>query len=175
MLEGKNIKLRALEPADVDLLFEWENDKRLWYLSNTLTPFSRFRLEQYVLNAGNDIFADKQLRLMIDLVIKTKTDTIGTIDMFDYDPHNQRAGLGILIREDFRNKGYATEALELIIGYAFNVLNLHQLYCNISAYNEVSLKLFKKAGFGISGQKKEWLFLAQEWVDEYFLQLIKRR
>ena len=173
MLTGKNIKLRALEPSDVDLLFQWENDEKLWYLSNTLTPFSRFSLEQYVLNSGNDIFADKQMRLMIDLPDKESNTTIGTIDLFDFDPHNQRAGIGILIQEKYRKKGFAAEALDLLLRYCFETLNLHQLYCNIAKFNTASINLFQQAGFEIKGEKKEWLLIGQKWVDEYFLQLIK--
>lgn len=173
MLTGKNIKLRALEPADVELLFRWENDETLWYLSNTLAPFSRFKLEQYVLNAGNDIFTDKQLRLMIDLLNQNSPATIGTIDLFDFDPHNQRAGIGVLIEEKFRNHGYAAETLETLINYCFNKLNLHQVYCNIAVTNKASLKLFQNAGFKIAGERKEWLLMGQNWVDELFLQLIK--
>ena len=86
MLEGKNLKLRALEPSDVDFLFEWENDEKLWHLSNTIAPFSRFVLEQYILNSHQDIFTNKQLRLMIDLKNGDNNYPIGSIDLFDFDP-----------------------------------------------------------------------------------------
>ncbi|MCB2221905.1 MAG: GNAT family N-acetyltransferase [Bacteroidetes bacterium] len=174
MLKGKHIELRALEPSDVDLLFKWENDEKLWYLSNTLAPFSRFQLEQYVLNSGNDIFKDRQLRLMIDHIESGQKETIGSIDLFDFEPHHRRAGVGIMIIESARKKGFAREALEMIIHHCFDVLNMHQLYCNISNTNIASLELFRNSGFEISGQKKEWLMIRNQWEDEYFLQLINR-
>lgn len=171
-LKGKSVLLRAVEPSDADLIFEWENDGSMWFLSNTLTPFSRFEIEQYVLNSQLDIFSAKQLRLMIQSIQDSKT--IGSIDVFDFDPLNGRAGIGILITEDSRKKGYASEALELLIEYAFGTLHLHQLYCNITTDNESSLALFRKHHFEIIGNKCQWLRDNGEWKDEYLLQLINK-
>ena len=172
-MKSENLTLRALEPSDVDQLFKWENDTSLWHLSSTLTPFSRFALEQYVMNAGEDIYANKQLRLMIDMNHESDSITIGCIDLFDFDPSNKRAGIGIMISDTEQNKGYAFEALELLINYCFNTLQLHQIYCNISADNQASLKLFKKHSFTLVGLKKDWIYVNEEWLDEYILQLIK--
>ena len=173
MLRGKNILLRALEPEDVDLLYDWENDASSWKLSNTVAPFSKFVLEQYVASSHQDIYTAKQLRLMICLNDKK---AIGCIDLFDFDPANQRAGVGILIADDKeKQKGYASEALELLINYSFNILHLHQLFSNVTLDNKPSLKLFQKFGFEISGCKKEWIKAGKERFDEYFLQLINKQ
>jgi len=172
MLKATNIELRALEPNDIDLLYLWENDDSVWHLSNTITPFSRFQLEQYVLNTEQDIFSSKQLRLMIDKIENNKKTTIGSIDIFDFDPINKRAGLGILIDKKERKKGYASQALENLLKYCFEILHLHQVYCNITTENEASIKLFKKFDFVISGTKKDWLLIRNSWQDEWFLQLI---
>jgi diamine N-acetyltransferase len=173
ILTGNNLKLRALEPSDVDVLYAWENDTSIWKVSNTLTPFSRFQLEEYVLNAQNDIFSAKQLRLMVDLLEAGKGEqSVGTIDLFDYDPFHCRAGVGILIREPHRNKGHAVEAMNLLITYAFSTLGLHQLFCNISQDNNSSVNLFEKLGFKKCGIKKEWIHEDHTWKDEWMFQLI---
>lgn len=172
MLKGKNIELRALEPADVELLYQWENDESIWYLSNTVSPFSKFQLEQFVMNSEADVFSSKQLRLMIDKKEKDKTETVGSIDIFDFDPVNKRAGIGILISNKERKKGIATESLEILIKYCFEVLHLHQVYCNITTDNVASLSLFKKFNFSIKGTKTDWLLTKNTWKDEYFLQLL---
>jgi len=171
-LEGESIKLRAAEPEDLDTLYQWENDTRIWQVSNTIEPFSRFILKQYLENAPQDIYEKRQLRLMIDRISDRKT--IGTIDLFDFEPYHLRAGVGILIGSGFRGNRYAREAMQVLIRYAFEVIQLHQLYCNISETNEASLKLFQNAGFEITGKKKEWIKSANEWVDEYFLQLLRK-
>jgi diamine N-acetyltransferase len=167
--------LRAPEPSDIDNLFNWENDRETWQLSNTLTPYSRYIIEQYVLNAQLDIYSARQLRFIIDLISNgDQPKSIGTIDLFDFDPMNSRAGLGILIVHEERGKGYASEALGLLIEYAFNTLQLHQIYCHITASNIASLNLFTKHGFEIIGLKKEWLHINNTWMDVYFLQLINK-
>jgi diamine N-acetyltransferase len=173
--EGNKIILRAPEPADVDLLYLWENDPDIWHISNTITPFSKFILEKYLESAHLDIYQVKQLRLMIDIQDpRNKTyRTVGTIDLFDFDPYHSRAGVGILIGDKSdRRKGFASAALEQFIQYSFNVLQLHQLYCNITCDNEDSLRLFQKCGFVISGHKFDWIRTPGRYVEEVMLQLI---
>ena len=125
------------------------------------------------MNAQLDIFSTRQLRFMIDKVQPAdQLNTIGTIDLYDFEPAHRRAGVGVLIISEERGKGYASEALELLIDYAFNTLNLHQLFSHISSSNIVSLNLFAKHKFEMAGLKKEWLLIDNQWVDEYILQRI---
>lgn len=170
---GKTVLLRAVEPADTERLYLWENDMQMWHLSNTRAPFSKYLMDQYVMNAQQDIYAAKQLRLMID-TNNQDADTVGCIDLFDFDPANRRAGIGILISEEERGKGYGKEALELMIDYAFNTLNLHQLFCNILENNEQSLAMFRNSGFKEVGLKKDWTMVDGIWQNEYLFQLMKR-
>jgi diamine N-acetyltransferase len=173
---GTNLLLRAPEPADIDTIFRWENDTRIWHLGNTLAPYSRFDVEQFVFNAERDIFSAKQLRLMIDWHTSgISTITVGILDLFNFDPHHKRAGIGILIDEDYRKRGFATEALSLLIDYCFKTLDLHQVYCNIEQDNTQSTHLFIKAGFTNSGLKKEWLFREGKWNDVLTFQLINKK
>ncbi|MFB6258407.1 MAG: GNAT family N-acetyltransferase [Flavobacteriales bacterium] len=169
-MTGEKVYLRELELSDVELLYRWENDPRTWRVSGTTAPFSRHLLDAYVRSVGN-IFTDGQLRTIICL--KGDGKEIGTLDLFDHDPVNQRAGVGILIAEqEERGKGYARESLSLIKDHAFDRLMLHQLYCNIAAANEASLALFQKAGFGIIGRKREWIRRREHWEDEFLLQCL---
>ena len=173
LLAGPNLKLRALEPGDVEILYDLENDTTVWRVSNTLAPFSKFQIEDYVLNTQNDIYAARQLRLMIVMPEPGETETVvGTVDLFDFDPVHQRAGVGILIREPYREKGFAFEAMNIVIRYAFGTIRLHQLYCNISPDNVSSLHLFDKLGFTRCGIKQGWINDGQSWKDEWMFQLI---
>lgn len=173
LLEGKNILLRALEPSDVDLLYKFENDTSVWVISNTYSPFSKYILNKYIENSHQDIYQAKQLRLIIDKKDNVENKSIGAIDIFDFEPYHLRAGLGILISEkENRNKGYANEVLEIIINYAFNYLNLKQLYCNIAENNTNSIQLFKKHGFKLCGTKESWIKMENKWINELMFQLI---
>lgn len=173
-LKGKNIYLRALEPNDLEFVYAVENDESVWEVSHTQTPYSRFLIRQYLENANQDIYEAKQLRL----AICTFDDdcAIGLIDIFEFDPKNNRAGIGILIKDnENRSQGFGSEALELLIKYTFVHLNLHQLYANISTENEASLSLFTKFGFQNIGTKKEWNLVNGKYKDETLFQLINNQ
>jgi diamine N-acetyltransferase len=169
-LKYGRVWLRPLEPEDIDLLYDWENNLEIWEVSDTKTPFSKHILAQYLKDSVFDIYATRQLRLVIQTLGKKP---VGAIDLFDFDPFHMRAGIGILIhnREE-RNKGYASDALQCLMNYSLNVLGLHQLYANISPDNEASLKLFQKLGFEFLGTKREWLKTPTGWKDEIILQKI---
>lgn len=170
-MKYKEISLRALEPEDLELLYEWENNNSYWIISNTVSPFSKYTLKRYLENSHKNIYETGQLRLMIDHIDKV---TIGTIDLFDFDPFHKRAGLGILIaNEAYRRKGYASMSLTVLIEYCFSTLQLHQLYCHILANNCESIDLFKKQGFIETGVKKEWIKTSEGYIDEFMFQLIK--
>jgi diamine N-acetyltransferase len=173
MIHTENIRLRAVEPADIDLLYSWENDPEIWHVSNTLAPYSRFQIEQFILNAQQDLYATGQLRLIIETRgHDLNGEPAGAVDLFDIDAVNRRAGIGILITNEYRNRGIATEAVEAMIGYAADTLHLHQLYCNISEDNTQSIRLFEKLGFIKSGTRREWLITQNGWKDEYVYQLL---
>ncbi len=173
ILTGKDIKLRALEPSDIDLLYSWENNTGIWSVSNTIVPFSKFILEKYIADSHMDIYQAKQLRLMIDYCKIAAAETIGAIDLFDFDPMHKRAGIGILISEEkYRNRGFASEALKLLINYSFTILQLHQLFCYIDCDNKISIKLFENFRFKVTGEKKDWNITPEGWKSEYMLQLL---
>ena len=171
-LKGEQVFLRALEADDLDFLYQIENNTQVWEISGTTTPYSRQVLQLYLDNAHRDIYDVKQLRLCI---CNAKNEKVGLIDLFDFDPKNKRAGVGIIIAsEKSRNLGYGAEALELLCGYSRVTLELHQLYCNISEDNNSSLSLFTNQGFEKIGLKKDWNYVNGSFKNEYLLQRIIR-
>lgn len=169
-LKGKHIYLRALELEDLNFVYTIENDETIWELSSTITPYSKHVIMQYLNNAHRDIFEVKQLRLVIS---NYEEIAVGMIDLFDFDFVNKRAGVGIIVKEPSdRKKGYGSEALKLLIQYCKVHLALHQLYCNISEENDISIKLFQNQGFEIVGLKKDWNFTHNVYKNEYLLQHI---
>lgn len=169
-LQGNIIKLRALETADLDLLFELENNPSVWEISGTIAPYSRDVLKLYLENAHRDIYDVKQLRLVI---CTQDNEAIGLIDLFDFDPKNRRAGVGIVISDEGnRNRGVGTEAMEILCKYASKTLNLRQLYANILEGNDRSLYLFKKLGFELVGTKRDWIFNEGIFKNELLFQKI---
>lgn len=170
-LQGDSIFLRALEPEDLSFLIKVENDESVWEVSNTITPYSKFLLQQYLDNAHRDIYEVKQLRLVI--CEKNSKEGIGFIDLFNFDPKHLRVGLGIIIfSEKHRGNGYASEALRLTVKYAFTHLSVHQVFANITEDNTKSISLFENIGFERSGCKKDWIVSGKSFKNELFYQLI---
>lgn len=167
MIKGEKIILRATEPNDLDTMYQWENDVRTWHVTNTFIPFSKNTLQKY-LESVQDIFSDKQLRL----IISENNSLVGMIDLFDYEPFHQRAGIGILIADELkRNNGLATDALETLIKYCKQQLGIRILFCNILEDNLPSLHLFEKCGFQKNGIKPNWHKSGDKLIGEYFLQI----
>ncbi|MGL4956983.1 MAG: GNAT family N-acetyltransferase [Bacteroidales bacterium] len=171
------VQLRAIEPADIDLLYEWENNSEVWGAGNTLAPLSRWALQQHIaeMQTGK-IFANEQVRLIIDLVEEQTCNTtaIGTADLSSIDAQHLRAEVGILIYAPIlRGKGYGYQALELLTDYAFNTLQLHQLYCSVAQGNRASVALFSKSKVTQTGIRRAWRKTSKGFEDEVFMQRLR--
>ena len=165
----QSLHLRALEPSDLDFLYTLENDQDLWAVSNTLVPFSRYTLEQYIAHAREDIYSAKQQRFVL-----TNADQhpLGCIDLYYFDPQHHRAGVGLVIQKNYRGKGYAKVALALIEDVAFGPLQLHQLYAGVGEDNTTSIQLFQSMGYEQTGLKKDWNFHNKVYHNELIFQKI---
>lgn len=171
-IHDNKIALRATEPGDIEQIYRWENDRTLWQVSETISPYSHYQIEQFIIN-NVDLFAARQMRLMICL--DDNTAPIGCIDIFDFDPIHQRVAIGILIQESYRHQGHASAAITLLIEYLFNTLFLKQVYCFVDEKNTDSLSLFSRLGFVQCGRRKEWIKTPEGFIDEIELQYINPR
>ncbi len=168
LLSNGHLTLRALETSDIDRILEWENDTRAWTTTSTAAPYSRRIIEEYVMTYDTDIFASRQLRLMID----EGATTVGTIDLYEFDPISRRAGLGIVIDTQFRGRGLGAEAIGILVRYCSYRLGLHQIWAIVSENNPASRQMLETAGFKISGRMKSWIRVGSGYEDAYFFQLI---
>lgn len=171
-IKNDTITLRCAEPQDADQIYHWENDRSVWRVSGTHAPYTRFQIEQFLLG-NNDLLSQKQLRLMIES--NESNTSIGCIDIFDYEPVDERASIGILIDESHRNQGYAKAALTLCIEYLFHDVMLHQVHCCIDETNTESQQLFLGQGFVLCGRRKEWIKTDKGFIDMFEYQLINKQ
>lgn len=168
-MKAHNIRLRALESADLELLYLWENDPEIWRVSETISPLSRERLAALIRDQAYDLYATRQMRLMIDV----DDVAVGCVDLFNFEPLHRRFGVGILIyAEEYRRKGYAREVIEQVKDYARNTLDLKQIWVNIDEDNPASIALFESCGFVLSARRKEWINRAGKFIDELEYQYI---
>lgn len=169
-LRNEQLLLRAAEPEDLHFMYRIENDPQLWEISNLHIPYSRYVLKKYIETSQNDIYIDRQLRLMIEAYTIKKV--IGIIDLTDFNPFHNRAEIGIMIESAYRNNGYATQALQLLCEYSFKALYLNQLYAYVSCDNIPSIQLFTRCGFSSAGILKEWIRSENTYKDVSLMQRI---
>lgn len=169
LIEGQRVALRALEPADIEVVYRWENDPEVWRVSGTTAPLSRERIARFIEEQSYDIYATRGMRLIVEV----EGIAVGTVDCFDFEPRDGRMGIGIMIyAPDDRRKGYASEAIELVKGYVREHLALHQIWATVAEDNEPSKALFEGCGFELCGRRKEWLRRADDYKDELEYQCI---
>lgn len=162
------IKLRALEPEDLDELYAIENDREIWDSGLTNVPYSRYALHDYIARQQADIYADRQVRLVVENAEKI---VVGLVDLFDFNPQHRRAELGIVVKKTFRGQGYGQAALAKMLDYARKTLHLHQIYAIVDAENHDSQRLFHQVGFEEKNRLKDWLFDGENYRDAVFLQI----
>ena len=119
--------------------------------------------DQYIENYNADIYAEKQLRLVI--VENESGSAVGTIDISDFDARDRRGFVGIALVARYRGMGYASEALGLLTDFAARTIGMHQLAAVVAVDNEASRALFEAAGYSTAGRLRSWLRVGRSYVD----------
>lgn len=163
------ITLRAMEPEDLEVLYTIENDRSLWDMGTSNVPYSRYSLRDYIVHASNDIYVDRQVRLVIE---NSEHQVVGLADLANFDPQHLRAELGLVILRQYQRRGYAEAAVVQVLDYARHILHLHQLYVIIDQRNEAALQIFRKYCFIAGRTLKDWLFDGEKYHDASFFQRI---
>ncbi len=105
------------------------------------------------------------------MIESSQKETVGIVDIVDFNPRHQRAEIGIVIQNRYRGLGYAKHALVKIVDYALKVLHLHQLYAVVEMENTDSVNLFSQLGFEQNTMLKDWLYDGHEYHDAIVMQL----
>lgn len=192
-MERGEVRLRALEPEDVDRLYIWENDRDMWPFGGTRAPLSRHQLWEYATNYDANPFAASQLRLIIghatapDNAIPQSSQSsqytqssqnsqsslipCGIIDLYDIDPVNSRAMVGIMVAPRWRSRGIATRALELVGEYCRDILGLATIASEVASDNLPSIRLFgEKAAYRQVGERPSWYRRGDSFVSALLFQ-----
>lgn len=166
---NSDIRLRAIEPEDLDLLYRIENDMKLWNVGASNVPYSRYTLHDYIANAADDIYVDRQVRMMVE---NQAGEVIGIVDIVNFDPSNCRAEVGMIILDAYRRQGYGSRVVDAIGTYALNILHLHQLFAFIDTRNEACRRLFTAKGYQESAVIKDWLYDGTGYHDAVLMQRV---
>lgn len=168
------MRLTALEPEDLELLYNIENNRSQWCVSSANVPYSRYALRDYIANQNYDIYADKQVRFVVRVGEEGEKPSdmkaIGLADLFDFSPEHQRAEVGLAITATETGRGYGKEAMRQLTEYAAEVLHLHAVYAVVPVDNEASIAMLRACGFSEEHFLREWLRSNDGWKDALFMQ-----
>ncbi|MGN1246328.1 MAG: GNAT family N-acetyltransferase [Muribaculaceae bacterium] len=172
ILSDNILMLRAIEVTDVDTLMAWENDSSQWDSCNTSAPFSRKQLWDYAVNYNNDIYATGAIRLMVEEC--NTGNLVGSIDIYDFNRHHNRASVGLYIDAHHRGKGYGVCAMRLALQYACSFLGMHQVVAEVATDNTASLHMLKACGFTECGTLRDWFRHGSHFSDGILMQYISQ-
>ncbi len=172
-MQGERIYLRNVSPEDVNEAYcRWMNDPTTnRFLESRFSPHSIETLREYIVNKQGD-----NLNAFFAIVLNDGDRHIGNIKLGPVDSNHRFADIGILIGEkDCWGKGYALEAISLIVDFAFNTLHLHKVTAGCYAPNKGAIRAFEKAGFVEEGVRKAHCFFEGEYVDDVLLGLVGQK
>ncbi len=170
IMTGRTTVLRAVEPEDLWVMYDIENDSDLWKHGRSNVPYSHYALRRFIEENKCDIYVDGQVRLTVTVCDKGRT--IGFVDLQNFSPEHMRAEVGIAIVDSAQGCGYATDALETLVAYVRDVLRLHLLYAIVADDNTRAVKLFLRCGFVRTASLSQWLRRAEGFADASLFTLI---
>jgi len=171
-LEGNEIFLSPLsKDDDMKNYSEWLNDQETTlFMCSGKFPTAIEGLREYVANMNNS-----KEGLLLGVFLKNSSVHLGNIALSRIDWKNRSAEIGLFIGDkQARGKGYASQALKLVVEHAFMKLNLRRLVADIVEDNEPSKRIFEKIGFKLEGTYREHFYLNGKYYDCHFYGLLKK-
>ena len=170
MRDLPQVRLRALEMSDLDLLYEVENDAQFSECSTNLMPLSRGAMKRFIQQSLTlDLFALRQLRFVIE---KCPATPVGFIDLVEFSPEHRRAEVGVAVLAQYRKQGLGTAALQQLCDWASRQLSVVQLYAYVQSENIASQRLFQKVGFRQTAVLPSWFVKGGVLQDAHVYQCV---
>lgn len=168
-LPGERIYLSPINPDDAEQYCQWLNNLELTkYLSlahQQIGVFKEKELLTRMIEQGNQVFA---------IVDKATDQLLGNCSLFNLNLRNSIGELGIFIGESaYLDKGYGTEAINLLLDYGFNIYNLHNIMLEVYAYNTRAIKSYLKCGFQFAGRRREEKKIGGQRFDLLYMDILK--
>jgi RimJ/RimL family protein N-acetyltransferase len=171
ILAGEKCYLSPCQPADAERWAEWFNDLEVTIPlgDEAYTPTSLETEQAAISNIGEDNYQ------MFSIVELETDQTIGRGLLFDIDPVNRNAMLGIVIGEKNRwDQGFGQESVSLLLDYGFNLLNLHSVGLGVLSFNERAIRCYEKVGFKLTGRRREFRLISGERYDLILMDILAR-
>lgn len=169
ILQGDDVYLRRLAREDLSRTLPWINDEEIMVIMGVRGPRNREMQEDWFENLKT-----REDNIVFAICLNESNDHIGNVSLFDINYIDSNAGLTVFIGdEENRGSGFGTEAVELLLRYAFDYLNLHKVYCKTNAENP-AVGLYKNIGFKQEGMLREQSYEYGEYVDKIKMGILAR-
>jgi len=169
-LKGKHVSLRPIEKEHIKYFLRWFNDQEVAHYITVFLPMTKGEEEKWVEELTNKKHTDITL-----LIVAENNTPIGNLGLHRIDARNRTATLGITIGDkNYWGRGYGSEAIELLLSYAFNTLNLRKVCLSVIDFNERAIRCYEKCGFRVEGRLREQLFRNGEYRDEVMMAIFER-
>lgn len=166
-LKGKKVNLRLLEESDLPMLVKWRNDPKNWQQF-----FNRWPLSQASQKSWFQSLLDNPARKFF-MVCLADGRAVGTFSFDQIDTINLSLEVGNVLIGEHTHKGLASDALLLLISFAFAQLNMHRLYLEVWAGNVSAIGLYKKFGFHLEGVARQARFSDGHYRDIAHMGLLR--
>lgn len=170
MLKGERVLLRAVRRDDVEVVMGWEHEPATWRLASDAPYVPKTvadALKDY--DAGTAMRADAK---NVPFVVEVDGEPVGTVSLWGIDLHNRRAHLGITMGPQARGKGYGTDAIRVLLRYAFLDRGLNRVQLETLASNEQALSAYRRAGFVQEGIAREDNWIEGRFVDQVVMSVL---
>lgn len=168
-LAGDVIYLRPTEPEDLPLICKWANDPEIRQLTGEVLPMSMKKAAEFMekVNTEKD-------RVWFSVVLKENDRVIGEAGLLRMFHPWRTTDLTLIIGEkDCWGKGYGTEALLLLLDYAFGYLNFHRVSVGVVGFNKRALQVYEKVGFRKEGVQREGYYYNHEYHDFVMMSILE--
>jgi RimJ/RimL family protein N-acetyltransferase len=165
-LEGDRVSLHPIEEEDLEFVTEGVNHPQVRSLvgQSFPTPLARERRYYEEMNARTDA---------VQVLVTADGDRVGVVDLDPIDRETGVAELGVWIHPDRHRRGYAREAVELMVDYAFAELRVHKVTANAYADNEASRGMLESVGFVEEGVGREDAFFDGVYHDTHYFGVLE--
>lgn len=164
--ETERIRLRGVEAEDWEVHYHWDMDSEMQRnLSQLQFPNNKARTKKWAEEVSLKVLDGDNFHMEIELL--APQEVIGVVAAYQADRRNGTFMYGIAIRKEFQRKGFATEAIVLLLRYFFDELRYQKCHVDINGWNENSMSLHEKLGFTKEGQIRRANYAMGQYYDRY--------
>lgn len=171
-MQGDLVTLRAIERDDVPTLFAWDQEWDTWPEVSDQAYVPKSVEEALKAFDGEEESPYRSGDSFVPFAIEVDEELVGSVCLWGVDLHNRRAHLGIGLSASARGRGYGTDAIKVVLRYAFEHRGLHRVQLEVLTDNAAAIRAYEKTGFVVDGRMRESAWVRGAFVDELYMSVL---